>query len=156
MDTMEKIYQVKGTLCRNFTGQISYTVCLDKTYHELDVEFSFKPQHFSPEDITPELTKEIVDYCRDTYGMKEESPEETREAILNVTKTEIHTLATLNDEFIGCVHRQLETRHMHFTSTDATEGCLPVQEVSGVLKVTLLAFSVLLDSTEYTLTVYAK
>ena len=134
MTDMKMIYHAEGKLCKDFVGQISYTVCLDQTYEELDIEFSFQPQHFRPEDVTPEL----------------------EHAIYHEMKTEIHTLATLNDEFIGCIHRQLTTRHMHFSSTEATEGCIPLASVEGVLKVTILAFSVLLDNTEYTLTVRAR
>ena len=41
MEEMKTIYQVEGKLCKDFIGQISYTVCLDQTYGELDIEFSF-------------------------------------------------------------------------------------------------------------------
>ena len=47
MEEMKTIYQVEGKLCKDFIGQISYTVCLDQTYGELDIEFSFGPQHFT-------------------------------------------------------------------------------------------------------------
>lgn len=52
MEEMKTIYQVEGKLCKDFIGQISYTVCLDQTYGELDIEFSFGPQHFCPADVT--------------------------------------------------------------------------------------------------------
>ena len=58
MEEMKTIYQVEGKLCKDFIGQISYTVCLDQTYGELDIEFSFGPQHFRPEDVTPELNRD--------------------------------------------------------------------------------------------------
>ena len=38
MEEMKTIYQVEGKLCKDFIGQISYTVCLDQTYGELDIE----------------------------------------------------------------------------------------------------------------------
>ena len=60
MAELKTIYHVEGKLCKDFIGQISYTVCLDQTYEELDIEFSFGPQHFRPEDVTPEL-KGLVD-----------------------------------------------------------------------------------------------
>ena len=86
MEEMKTIYQVEGKLCKDFIGQISYTVCLDQTYGELDIEFSFGPQHFRPEDVTPE----------------------------------------------------------------------PQPAIEGVLKVTILVFSVLLDDTNYQLTIRAR
>lgn len=156
MDNMKTIYQAEGKLYKDFIGQISYTVCLDRTYRELDIEFSFGPQHFRKEEVTPELRQQLLDYCKKEYGLVPESEEELNEAIFHNMKTEIHTLATLNDEFIGCIHRQLTTRHMHFTAEDATEGCIPIPSIEGVLKVTILAFSVLLDNTEYKLIVRAK
>lgn len=64
MEEMKTIYQVEGKLCKDFIGQISYTVCLDQTYEELDIEFSFGPQHFRPEDVTPELKQRLLDYCK--------------------------------------------------------------------------------------------
>ena len=36
MEEMKTIYQVEGKLCKDFIGQISYTVCLDQTYGELE------------------------------------------------------------------------------------------------------------------------
>ena len=156
MTDMKMIYHAEGKLCKDFVGQISYTVCLDQTYEELDIEFSFQPQHFRPEDVTPELKEQLKEYCAREYGLAPHTEEELEHAIYHEMKTEIHTLATLNDEFIGCIHRQLTPRHMHFSSTEATEGCIPLASVEGVLKVTILAFSVLLDNTEYTLTVRAR
>lgn len=156
MEEMKTIYQVGGTLCKDFVGQISYSVCLEETYKELDIEFSFEPQHFRPEDVTSELKQQILDYCKKEYDMQEPTPEQWDDDVLHGTKTEIHTMATLNDEFIGCIHRQLTTRHMHFTADEATEGCIPLETIDGVLKVTILAFSVLVDHTTYTLTVRAR
>lgn len=146
----------RGKLCKDFIGQISYTVCLDQTYEELDIEFSFGPQHFRPEDVTPELKQHLLDYCKKEYGIEEPTPEEWEDAVYHGMKTEIHTMATLNDTFIGNIHRQLTTRHMHFTATEATEGCIPQPTIEGVLKVTILVFSVLLDNTDYQLTVRAR
>lgn len=156
MCDMKTIYHVEGKLCKDFIGQISYTVCLEQTYEELDIEFSFCPRHFRPEDVTPELKQRLLDYCKKEYDLTLSSEDELNHAIFNDIKTEIHTLATLNDAFIGNIHRQMETRHMHFTSEEATEGCIPVSPIKGVLKVTILAFSVLLDNTEYKLTVRAR
>ena len=73
--------------------------------------------------------------------------------ILSDMKTEIHTLATLNDEFIGCIHKQLTDRHMLYEGETASEGCIPVQKFEGVLKVTVLVFNVIKDDTHYNLTV---
>lgn len=70
MKEMKTIYQVGGKLCKDFIGQISYTVCLDQTYEELDIEFSFGPQHLRPEDVTPELKQRLLDYCKKEYGME--------------------------------------------------------------------------------------
>ncbi len=156
MDEMKTVYLVQGKLSNNFVGQISYIVCLDETYEELDIEFSFGPRHFSPEDITPGLKQKLLDYCNEAYDLTPSSPEELEDAIYSQMKTEIHTLAMLNDEFIGCIHRQQTNRHMHFTSEEATEGCIPQASIEGVLKVTILAFSVLLDNTDYTLTVRVR
>ena len=90
------------------------------------------------------------------YGIEDCTPEEWEDAVYHGMKTEIHTMATLNDTFIGNIHRQLTTRHMHFTATEATEGCIPQPDIEGVLKVTILVFSVLLNNTEYQLTVRAR
>ena len=90
------------------------------------------------------------------YGIEDCTPEEWEDAVYHGMKTEIHTMATLNDTFIGNIHRQLTTRHMHFTATEATEGCIPQPTIEGVLKVTILVFSVLLDNTDYQLTVRAR
>ena len=77
------------------------------------LNFLFGPQHFRPEDVTPELKQRLLDYCKKEYGIEEPTPEEWEDAVYHSMKTEIHTMATLNDTFIGNIHRQLTTRHMH-------------------------------------------
>ena len=156
MEDWKTIYEVSGTLCKDFIGQISYTVCLDKEYREMDIIFNFGPRHFSKEDVTPALRQELMRFCEREYGLTAATPEELDRAIYSEMKTELHTLASLNGEFIGGVHRQLETRHMYFSAEEATEGCIPQPVIEGVLRVTVLAFSVLLDNTHYTLTVRTR
>ena len=90
--------------------------------------------------------------CREKYGLTG-TEDDVRRAILGKMKTEIHTLATINDEFIGCVHKQLTHRHMHYAWPDASEGCIPRETFEGVLKVTVLVFNVIQDDTHYSLTV---
>jgi hypothetical protein len=68
-------------------------------------------------------------------------------------KTEIHPLVMLNDQFVGCVHRQIPDRHLIFKGDFATEGCIPQEKFEGVLKITVLVFNVVKDNTHYTLTV---
>lgn len=149
---MKEIFNVSGTLSKGFVGQITYTVCIDKPLSKLDIEFSFDKQHYTPELVTPELVTEMRDCFRELYGV-ERSEEEMRECILRDMKTEIHTLAVLNDGFIGCIHRQLTDRHMTFDGENTAHGCIPQEKFEGVLKVTLLVFNVILDGTAYELTV---
>ena len=47
---MKVLYKVGGTLSKDFIGQISYTVCLDRKYEELDIEFSFDKQKYTAEE----------------------------------------------------------------------------------------------------------
>lgn len=151
---MDKIYEAAGTLSRNFVGQISYTVCLDKKYSEMDIVFSFDKQHYSDIDITDELKKEVVEDCRGKYDDKISSDEAVLDAIRGM-KTEIHIIATMNDMFIGGVHKQLATRHMYFSQSRASDGCIPQKSIGGVIKVTLVVFNVLLDDTHYALSLSA-
>ena len=148
---MKVLYKVGGTLSKDFIGQISYTVCLDRKYEELDIEFSFDKQKYTAEDVTEDVIRELTDYCRSNYGLELPPGADPVKEIMDSAKTEIHTLAMLNDRFIGCIHRQLTNRHMHFCSSLATEGCIPQTDLEGVLKVTVLVFNVLMDDTHYTL-----
>ncbi len=149
---MQQLYHVEGILNKGFVGQITYMVCLEKPCDKLDIEFTFDKQRYTPEDVTDEFVAEIMDVCRREYGY---SPDEARirESILGEMKTEIHTLAMLNDEFIGCVHKQLLNRHMTYDGDFASEGCIPQKRFEGVLKVTVLVFNVIKDNTHYMLTV---
>lgn len=149
---MEEIYSVEGTLNRGFVGQITYMVCLEKTYTKLDIAFSFDKRKYSEDEVTPKLIEETRRLVLDKYG-KAQTEQETRSLILGDMKTEIHTLATLNDEFIGCVHRQLLTRHMLYDGEYASEGCIPQDKFEGVLKVTVLVFNVIKNGTPYRLSV---
>ena len=149
---MEQLYRVGGTLSRGFVGQITYTVCLERAWDKLDIEFAFDKRRYAPEDVTPALMADIRALCLEKYG---ECPDDAalRDAILGEMKAEIHTLATLNDEFIGCVHRQLDRRHMTWDGAAATPGCVPTARFEGVLKGTVLVFNVIKDDTRYELIV---
>lgn len=152
---METLYHVKGELCQGYVGQISYTISLDKTYEELDIQFTFDKQHFTPETLTEETREHWVSFCEQEYGTAF-SREASDHLFYNDMKTEIQTVAYLNDKFIGGIHRQMTDRHMHFTPQEATAGCIPQESIDGVLKVTIIVFNVLLDDTHYTLTVKAR
>ncbi len=146
---MKKLYEAGGTLNKGFVGQISYTVCLDKEYKEMDIAFSFDKQRYT--EITEELKEEIKETCKGEYDTAIASAEQLNAAILEM-KTEIHTLAAMNDVFIGGVHKQLTTRHMHFSPSHTSEGCLEQETINGVIKITLAVFNVILDDTHYNLT----
>lgn len=108
-------------------------------------------------EITEDILQETIEAIRIMSGVTI-SPEEARKILIYEIdlKTEIHPLAMLNDEFIGCIHRQESDRHMIFRSDYATEGCIPQERIEGVLKLTLLVFNIAKDNTRYTLTVSGK
>lgn len=149
----QQIYRVGGMLDAGFVGQITYTISLDQVYDELDIHFSFDKRLYSESDVTPKLIDKLQTLCTAKYDAPTYPVEEFRQTILHEMKTEIHTMAELNDNFIGCIHRQLTDRHMLYTKEFASDGCLAQDTFSGVLKVTVLVFNVLLDNTQYTLTV---
>ena len=149
----QQIYRVGGMLDAGFVGQITYTISLDQVYDELDIHFSFDKRLYSESDVTPELIDRLQTLCTAKYNAPTYPVEEFRQTILHEMKTEIHTMAELNDNFIGCIHRQLTDRHMLYTKEFTSDGCLTQDTFSGVLKVTVLVFNVLLDNTQYTLTV---
>ena len=149
----QQIYRVGGMLDAGFVGQITYTISLDQVYDELDIHFSFDKRLYSESDVTPELIDRLQALCTAKYDAPTYPVEEFRQTILHEMKTEIHTMAELNDNFIGCIHRQLTDRHMLYTKEFTSDGCLAQDTFSGVLKVTVLVFNVLLDNTQYTLTV---
>ena len=149
----QQIYRVGGMLDAGFVGQITYTISLDQVYDELDIHFSFDKRLYSESDVTPELIDRLQTLCTAKYDAPTYPVEEFRQTILHEMKTEIHTMAELNGNFIGCIHRQLTDRHMLYTKEFTSDGCLAQDTFSGVLKVTVLVFNVLLDNTQYTLTV---
>ena len=149
----QQIYRVGGMLDAGFVGQITYTISLYQVYDELDIHFSFDKRLYSESDVTPELIDRLQTLCTAKYDAPTYPVEEFRQTILHEMKTEIHTMAELNDNFIGCIHRQLTDRHMLYTKEFTSDGCLAQDTFSGVLKVTVLVFNVLLDNTQYTLTV---
>ncbi|MBO6052670.1 MAG: hypothetical protein J6Q17_02945 [Clostridia bacterium] len=154
---MKELYKVEGILNRGFVGQITYTVCLEETYSKLDIRFSFDADKrtYRPDEVTPALIRDTIDSARRNNGLDIDEAR-ARQVILGDMKTEIHTLATLNDAFIGCIHRQLTDRHMRYDGEYASEGCVPCPQFDGVLKVTVLVFNVIKDETRYQLSVSAE
>lgn len=174
---MKQLYHVEGSVDRGFQGQITYTVCLEKPCTKLDIHLTYdfaelryrddkiphgdimrvyktEEHYLECPEITPDILQKTINEVSAMSG-KAISPEEARKHLIYDIdlKTEIHPLATLNDEFIGCIHKQLPDRHMIFTKTTASHGCIPRACYEGVLKVTLLVFNVAKDHTRYTLTV---
>lgn len=152
---MKELYRVEGILNEGFVGQITYMISLEEVYHKLDIEFTFDKRVYTGADITPERLAQTRDILEKEYHLTG-TDAELRQAMLDKMKAEIHTLATLNDEFIGCIHKQLVTRHMHYDYPEASEGCIPRETFDGVLKVTVLVFNVIMDNTRYALTVRAE
>ena len=176
---MKELYRVEGTLNRGFTGQITYTVCLEKPCTELDVHLNYdfaelryrddragmpvseivkiygsEEHYLECPPIAPEVLEKTIREVSDMSGYVISEEEARRILVYDIDlKTEIHPLAMLNDEFIGCIHKQLSDRHMIFRGNYASQGCIPQRSFEGVLKITLLVFNVAKDTTRYTLTV---
>ena len=176
---MKELYSVEGTLNRDFRGQITYTVCLDEPCTELDVHLTYDYAELRYRDgkatldhdeieriygteehylecpfITPEVLDKTIREVSDMSGYVITEAEARKFLVYDIDlKTEIHPLATLNDQFIGCIHKQLADRHMIFRADYASHGCIPQSRMEGVLKITLLVFNVAKDHTRYTLRV---
>ena len=176
---MKELYHAEGTVNRDFMGQITYTVCLEKPCTELDIHLTYDFAELRYRDdrtvlstseimrvygseehyrecplITPAVLEKTIREVSDMSGYVISEEEARKFLIYDIDlKTEIHPLATLNDEFIGCVHQQLPDRHMIFRADYASHGCIPQPRMEGVLKITLLVFNVAKDNTRYTLTV---
>ena len=146
---MKEIYSIEGRLNRNFTGQISYIVCLDEKVDSINIDFSFDKQRVN--EITEEIRKDIVNDLLLDYN-KEISEEEIIEASKYI-KTEIHISAFLNDKFIGGIHRQLDERSIYISKEEATLGAICNDNIQGVLKVNIMIFNVIYNNTNYKLTV---
>ncbi len=179
---MKELYHVTGVVNRGFQGQITYTICLEEPCTELDVHLTYDFAELRYRDdggempaskileiygseehyreclpITPEVLEKTIREVSDMSGYVISEAEARKVLIYDIDlKTEIHPLATLDDEFIGCIHRQLPDRHMIFREDYASPGCIPQRKLEGVLKITLLVFNVAKDHTRYTLTVSGK
>ena len=176
---MKELYSVEGFLNRNFRGQITYTVCLEEPCDQLDVHLTYDYAELRYRDekanlgrdrileiygteehyrecppITPEVLEKTIREGSDMSGYVITEAEARKFLVYDIDlKTEIHPLATLNDEFIGCIHKQLPDRHMIFSKDFTSLGCIPQERLEGVLKITLLVFNVAKDNTRYTLSV---
>lgn len=146
---MKTIYTIGGILNKGFVGQISYTVCLDREYKEMDVGFRFDKQHYR--DLTREVRSELLADCKGKYD-SELATEEQINSALQGMKTEIHTIAAMNDDFIGGIHKQLTERHMHYSPEYTSEGCIPQKSLHGVIRLTLVVFNVIRNHTSYEVT----
>ena len=108
-------------------------------------------------EITPEVLRNTIAAIKEMSGSEVDEERARKILIYDIDlKTEIHPLAMLNDEFIGCIHKQLPDRHMIFRGEEVSHGCIPQEKFEGVLKITLLVFNVAKDNTHYTLTVSGK
>lgn len=149
---MNKLYEIGGTLNKGFVGQISYTICFEKVYKEMSILFSFDKQYY--EVITDELKQSFIRECDGKYTTQSATDEVINRTLKNM-KTELQIVVTMNDVFIGGVHRQENPKHLYFSDLQATPGCIPQPSINGVLRITIIAFSVILDATHYNLSLLA-
>lgn len=149
---MKKIYSVEGILNKGFVGQIAYTICLDQSYEGMSISFDFDKQYL--EDVTEDIKKQFIIDCRGNYTAHTANDACLIDALKH-TKTELQIVITMNDKFIGGVHRQDNPKHIHFSKTYTTEGCIPQESIHGVLRITVIAFSVIQDHTHYHLSLFA-
>ena len=171
---MKELYRVEGTLNKSFMGQITYMISLEEPCTELDVHltYDFAELRYRDDDlphdevikvyqteeyyrscppITPAVLEKTIREVSDMSGYVITEAEARKFLVYDIDlKTEIHPLATLNDQFIGCIHKQLPDRHMIFRGDYASHGCIPQSRMEGVLKITLLVFNVAKDQTRYT------
>ena len=174
---MKELYRVEGTLNKSFMGQITYMISLEEPCTELDVHLTYDYAELRYRDddlphdeiikvyqteeyyrscppITPAVLEKTIREVSDMSGYTISEAEARKYLVYDIDlKTEIHPLATLNDEFIGCIHKQLPDRHMIFSKDFTSLGCIPQERFEGVLKITLLVFNVARDNTRYTLSV---
>ena len=174
---MKELYHVEGIVNEGFVGQITYMVSLEEPCTELDIhltydyaELRYRTEDMSEEEfvkvfgnnrerstvplITPEVYEETKKAVKIMSGCDIDDERARKILIYEIDlKTEIHPLVMMNDQFVGCVHRQIPDRHLIFKPGFATEGCIPQEKFEGVLKITILVFNVAKDNTRYTLTV---
>ncbi len=151
---MEKIYEVKGKLDSGYVGQISYSVSLKQSYKDMKITFEFdkEKQRYREDEITDEVISKFRQECNGEYNIDDASDDEVKEMIKGNCKTEAHIVAFQKGEFIGGIHKQLSKRTLSFGS-EVSEGCIPVNDISGVIKVTILVFNVIKNDTDYSLIV---
>lgn len=148
---MKLIYEAKGSVNKDFIGQIAYTVCLDKIYKELDIHLTFDKQRLR--HLTLQRRDEIYNQVLEKYGT--EINEAQIKDIAAQMKTEIQLCVMLNDKFIGGIHRQMTDRHLYISASEATAGAIPQSSIHGVLRIIILFFNVIYDDTRYTVSVKA-
>ncbi|CEM61290.1 hypothetical protein DWQ65_01190 [Treponema phagedenis] len=148
---MKTIYTAAGEVNKGFIGQIAYTVCLDKTYTELDVHLQFDKQRIKTP--SPECESEIQMLMREKYGEQIDKVEAAE--IAKSMKTEIQLIVQMNDTFIGGIHRQMKDRHLYISPSYATEGAIPQTAIEGVIRIVVIFFNVLCDNTGYTVSLSA-
>ena len=63
MEEMKTIYQVEGKLCKDLSVRFPTPSAWIRLTKNWILNF-FGPQHFRPEDVTPELKQRLLDYCK--------------------------------------------------------------------------------------------
>ena len=133
MEEMKTIYQVEGKLCKDFISQISYTVCLDQTYEELDIEFSLDHVTLPPGRCDTGTETAPVTTVKKNMVWKKAHRRMGRCRVSRYENRDSYH-GNLNDTFIGNIHRQLTTRHMHFTAAKLPKDVSHSPTIEGVLK----------------------
>lgn len=146
---MNAVTVFKGTLQKNFLGNVIYQYQLPALCRELHIILTcyLKDQKNAAALHEQEAEKAFFDHWGRRPGAEE------KEALLMQMKTEIQLAAFLSGKFLGNVHRPGNIKEMHFSpDMKRTCGCMKSEGgYHGLLKLVVNSFGVLEDEISYEL-----
>lgn len=144
-----ELFSTRGYLNRGHVGGIAFTYNIPEDFESLSVELSFNKREVTA--VTPEIREETRIAFENNFGGLV-----TNEMIDNSIrrmKAEINMSLFINEEFIGCAHRDDENKRIMLTKEEASLGFKPITSLKGVIKIVLNVISIVDDETEYKLSV---
>jgi hypothetical protein len=144
---MEYLQTLAGTLNRGFIGNIIYNFNLEDSYSKLYICLTYDKEKISDPEST--LKDKIEEAYEKHFGYKID--EEHFGSVLASMKTEIQLAVFINGNFAGNVHMPGTKKEMIIAGDISSQGCLPCENIQGMIKIVINIFNVLEDHTSYTL-----
>lgn len=149
------LQQFTAGISRGFRGNISYRFQLPEQLQSLQLRLHYNKEHIQQQErylrrFQAELSPQLAAYLG-----HEPTEEELSRAVASM-KTEIQLCLMIGGRFVGNVHMPGTDKEMFISAEEASRGCLPCGQLSGMAEIIVNVLGVMEDDVQWQLEILGE